>query len=167
MPFPEPTLPAASRPDVFANYLDYFRSRVLDKVGGLPASELRQSRIPSGWTPLELLKHLIFVELRWLEWGFEGQKIDNPWGDREADRWHVAAEETPDQLFAALRAQGDRSRAIIMTNDLADVGAPGPRWNGAEPPSLERILLHLVQEYSRHLGQLDVIVELIDGSVGE
>ncbi len=167
VPFPEPTIPAASRAEVFANYLDYFRSRVLDKVGGLSASELRTSRIPSGWTPLELVKHLTFVELRWLEWGFAGRRIDNPWGDQEASRWHIAPGETPDEVFTVLRAQGKRSRAVITTHDLADIGAPGPRWDGAEPPSLERILFHLVQEYARHLGQLDVVVELIDGSVGE
>jgi uncharacterized damage-inducible protein DinB len=166
-PFPEPTLPAVTRADVFANYLDYFRSRVLDKVAGLPLSELQQSRVPSGWTPLQLLKHLTFVEVRWLEWGFEGQKVDNPWGDQEEDRWHVAPEETSEQLMAALQAQGKRSRAIIMTNDLAAIGQPGPRWNGANPSSLERILFHLMQEYARHLGQLDIIAELIDGSVGE
>jgi uncharacterized damage-inducible protein DinB len=166
-PFPEPTLPAATRADVFADYLDYFRSRVLDKVEALPPSERQQSRVPSGWTPLQLLKHLTFVEVRWLEWGFEGQKVDNPWGDQEEDRWHVAPEETPEQLMAALRAQGKRSRTIIMTNVLATIGQPGPRWNGADPPSLERILFHLMQEYARHLGQLDIIAELIDGSVGE
>ena len=33
----------------------------------LPSGELRRSRLPSGWTPLELLKHLTYVEMRWLE----------------------------------------------------------------------------------------------------
>jgi hypothetical protein len=32
---------------------------------------------------------------------------------------------------------------------------------------LHRVLLHLVQEYARHLGHLDVVRELIDGQVGE
>jgi uncharacterized damage-inducible protein DinB len=166
-PFPEPTVPAASRADVFADYLEYFRSRVLDKVEALPASVLRESRLPSGWTPLQLLKHLTFVELRWLVWGFEGKEVANPWGDLEVDRWHVPAEETLEQLATALRTQGAHSRGIILGNDLADIGRPGPRWNGADPPTLERTLFHLLQEYARHLGQLDVVVELIDGSVGE
>jgi hypothetical protein len=29
------------------------------------------------------------------------------------------------------------------------------------------VLFHLVQEYARHLGQLDVVVELATGTVGE
>lgn len=113
------------------------------------------------------MEHLTFVELRWLEWGFKGQAAENPWGDLEADRWHVADEETLDRLEATLRAQGERTRAIIATNDLEEIGRPGPRWEGAPPPTLERILFHLVQEYARHLGHLDIVVELIDGTVGE
>jgi uncharacterized damage-inducible protein DinB len=166
-PFPEPTRPADSRTQVFVDYLDYFRAQAVSKVEELPEAELRQSRLPSGWTPLQLVKHLTFVELRWLEWGFEGRQVTDAWGDRKLGRWYVAKDETRDQVLSALRAQGERSRAVITQNDLADLGRPGPRWDGADPPTLERILLHLVQEYARHLGHLDVVVELAVGAVGE
>ena len=124
--FPEPTDPVPTRADVFLGYLDYFRSQVVSKIEGLPSVELRRSRLPSGWTPIELLKHLTYVELRWVE-----------------------------------------------AHDLAAVGAPGPRWHGAGPATLERILFHLIQEYARHLGHLghlghlDIVTELADGPVGE
>jgi uncharacterized damage-inducible protein DinB len=167
LPFPEPTRPMGSRAEVFIGYLDFFRSKVLDKVGALPESELRRSRLPSGWTPLELVRHLTFVEMRWLEWGFEGMKVAEPWGDNHDGRWHVGAEEGVSQLTSALQAQGDRSRAVIESHDLSEIGQPGPRWNGADPPTLERILFHLLQEYARHLGHLDIVAELADGSVGE
>ena len=131
---------------MFLGYLDFFRSKVLDKVMGLPESELRHSRLPSGWTPVELVKHLTFVEMRWLEWGFEGREVAEPWGDTRDERWHVAPEETLTQLTSALAAQGTRSRAVIESHDLSERGQPGPRWNGAEPATLERILFHLLQE---------------------
>jgi hypothetical protein len=35
-----------------------------------------------------------------------------------------------------------------------------------EPCSLRWILVHLVQEYGRHLGHADLIREAIDGTVG-
>jgi uncharacterized damage-inducible protein DinB len=152
---------------VFVRYLDYFRGRVITKVEGMAEAELRRSRLPSGWTPLELVKHLTYVELRWLEWGFQGRGVANPWGDEQADRWYVPDEETVGELLAALRARGDRTRAIIEANDLAAIGQPGPRWDGAEPATLERILFHLLQEYARHLGHLDIVAELADGPVGE
>ena len=162
-PFPEATIPAASRTEVFLRYLDYFRSRVTSKLEALPAAELRRSRLPSGWTPLQLLKHLRYVELRWLEWGFDGQDVADPWGDDAGDRWYVADDETLATLLAGLRDQAERSRAIVEAHDLDDVGKPGERWDGADPATLERVLFHLVQEYARHLGQLDIVTELAIG----
>jgi hypothetical protein len=152
---------------VFLRYLDYFRDSVLAKVFALAEDELRRSRLPSGWTPLELLKHLRYVELRWIEWGFEGQDVGEPWGDRLGDRWYVAPEETRDDLVAALRAQGAHTRAAVKGNELTTHGAPGPRWDGADPPPLERVLFHILQEYARHLGHLDIVAELAGGPVGE
>jgi hypothetical protein len=166
-PFPSPTVAASGRTEVFLRYLDYFRESVLAKVAALPEGELRCSRLPSGWTPLELVKHLRYVELRWIEWGFQGLAVADAWGDRRDDRWYVAPEETRDELMAALRAQGTHTRAVVEVTDLAEVGAPGPRWEGAEPATLERVLFHLLQEYARHLGHLDIVVELAGGPVGE
>ena len=167
MPFPEPTTPARSRAEVFLRYLDYFRSQLASKLRELPAAELSRSRLPSGWTPLELAKHLRYVELRWLEWGFEGRDVGNPWADRDGDRWHVGPDETLARLLDALREQGGRSRAIIESHDLSEIGQPGERWDGADPATLERVLFHVLQEYARHLGHLDVVVELATAQVGE
>ncbi len=148
-------------------YLVYFRARLVEKIAELPESERRSSRLPSEWTPLELLKHLTFVELRWLEWGFAGKDFDEPWGEGRDGRWHVGEDETFEGLVAALNAQAGRSTAVISGHDLAEVGQPGDRWDGAEPPTLERVLFHLVQEYARHVGQLDIVVELANGVTGE
>jgi uncharacterized damage-inducible protein DinB len=167
IPFPEPTAPASSRTEVFLSYLDYFRSRVVSKLEGLPSAELRTSRLPSGWTPIELIKHLTWVEMRWLEWGFEGRPVADPWGDERDGRWYVADDETLAGLVAGLDARAARTRAIVESHDLADIGQPGERWKGAEPAVLERILFHLVQEYARHLGQLDIASELAGGPTGE
>ena len=43
------------------------------------------------------------------------------------------------------------------------MGQPGARWDGADPATLERILFHLLQEYARHLGHLDIVTELATG----
>ena len=167
VPFPEPTNVVESRAEVLLGYLEYFRSVLITKLQTLPEDELRGSRLPTGWTPIELLKHLIQVEVRWLEWGFEGQDVAQPWADQRDGRWYVAPEETLTELVAALRAQAARSRAVVLAHDLDEVGQPGERWNGAEPAALERILLHLVQEYGRHIGHLDIVCELAGGAVGE
>jgi len=167
VPFPEPTDPAGSRAEVFLRYLDYFRSRLAAKLRTLPAAELRAAAVPSGWTPLELLKHLRYVELRWLEWGFEGRPVDDPWADEQDGRWHVGPDETLASLLAGLQDQAARTRAIVGAHDLAEAGQPGDRWDGADPPTLERVLFHLLQEYARHLGHLDIVIELVTGDSGE
>lgn len=166
-PFPEPTAPVASRAEVFVVYLDYFRSQLVAKVSALRPAERTSSRLPSGWTPLELARHLTYVERRWLEWGFEGQALSDPWGDQRDGRWYVADGATSEAVLAALVTQGERTRSIVRDNDLDSVGCPGPRWEGAEPATLERVLFHLLQEYARHVGHLDVVVELAGGPVGE
>jgi hypothetical protein len=51
---------------------------------------LRASRVPSAWTPLELLQHLALMERRWFVWGFLGEPVDDPWADSGGDaegRW--------------------------------------------------------------------------------
>jgi hypothetical protein len=107
------------------------------------------------------------VELRWLEWGFEGRDVPEPWADSRDGRWYVAPGETLEQLVEGLRAQAARTRAVVESHDLADIGRPGERWDGADPASLERILFHLVQEYARHVGHLDIVSELAGGQTGE
>jgi uncharacterized damage-inducible protein DinB len=167
VPFPSPTTPVASRAEVFLGYLDFFRATLLAKLDGLPEAELRASRLPSGWTPLELLKHLTHVERRWLEWGFEGAAIADPWADRRDDRWYVDPAESVADLVAAFHARAATTRAIVSRHDLAEVGQPGERWDGEAPATLERVLFHLLQEYARHVGHLDVVRELVDGVTGE
>jgi uncharacterized damage-inducible protein DinB len=156
IPFPKSTAAAGSPKEVFERYLGFFRSRLAAKLRELPEGELRRSRLPSGWTPLELLKHLTFVEMRWLEWGFEGRSVPDPWGDRRDGRWYAA----PD-------ARARRSDAVIAAHDLDETGQPGERWDGAPPATLERVLFHLLQEYARHLGHLDIVCELAGAATGE
>ena len=67
----------------------------------------------------------------------------------------------------ALHDQAARSRAVIEAHALSEAGAQSDRWDDADPPSLERILFHLMQEYARHIGHLDIVRELVDGRVGE
>ena len=100
-------------------------------------------------------------------WGFEGADVGDPWGDTRDDRWVVGADEPTADLLAALREQGRTTAAVAGRHALTDVGAPGERWDGDPPASLERCLLHLVQEYARHVGHLDVVRELLDGRTGE
>jgi len=157
VPFPEPAGPPASRAEVLLGYLDYFRSLVVSKVQGLSEDQSRVSLLPSGWTVIELVKHLTHVERRWLVWEFEGQSVVQPWGDSQDGRWYVSDTEGSPDMVRALQAQGAVSSSVVRAHELSDIGRPGERWEGADPPTLERGLFHLLQEYARHAGHLDVV----------
>jgi hypothetical protein len=64
----EPTLDSADPAAQFVAYLDYYSAAVERKLAGLTDEQLRTSVLPSGWTPLELLAHLVHMERRWKEY---------------------------------------------------------------------------------------------------
>jgi uncharacterized damage-inducible protein DinB len=169
-----PSRQLADPRELLLAYLDHYRAVIARKLAGLSDRELRTSRLPSGWSPLELLKHLVHVERRWIRWGFAAEPVPDPWGDQDAaERWYVAPDETVEELLAALHDGGRQTRAIVATRDLAAHGAIGGRFSADEysaerpPPTLAWILVHVLEEYTRHAGHLDIARELADGTVGE
>jgi hypothetical protein len=156
---------------VLLGFLDYYRHTVVDKVAGLDEEALRRSPLPSGWTPIELLKHLTYMERRWLAWGFRAAPMADPTGDEDAaGRWHVRPDESLDEIVAALLAGGQLTRTTVEAADLADVAAVGGRFREGDrhpSPTLAWILAYVLQEYARHAGHLDVARELIDSVTGE
>ena len=171
LPPGEPDPSTAGPASLLTGYLDYCRQTLLRKLDGLSEDELRRSRLPSGWTPLDLVRHLTYVERRWLCWGFAAEPVPDPWGDDGEDgRWHVPANATVEEVLADFRAQCARSRDIVRGVKLEERARTGGRFpadGAAEPPTLGWILCHLLQEHARHLGQLDVVRELADGTTGE
>lgn len=165
--YPGPTEDLGDRRAVLRALLDYERAAVLARFEGLSERDASTSRLPTGWTPSELVHHLACVERRWLEWGFLGSDVGDPWPDWSDGRWCIPAGATVHTLAAALRRQGETTAEIIGSHDLSEVGQPGERWDGAPPATLERVALHLVYEYARHLGHLDIVCELAGGPTGE
>ncbi|NLU66047.1 DinB family protein [Streptomyces sp. HNM0574] len=152
-------------------HLDYYRGAVLRKLEGLSEAELRGSRVPSGWSPLTLVRHLTYMERRWLVWGFEGEQVSDPWGDQDASgEWYVPEGVGVEEVLAAFREQAERSRRIVaavLDPSLARARLGGRFGSEGEAPALSWILFHVLQEYARHVGQLDVSRELADGATGE
>lgn len=167
MELPSPTDFVRPRSELFLDYLTFFRGRVIEKVSELPDETLTSSILPSQWTPLGLVKHLTFVEMRWLEWGFEGANVPDPWGDHFGEGLPLAPGDTRTTLLSELARRGEMTNAIVRRHDLEEVGAPSERWREDAPATLERVLFHLLQEYARHVGHLDIYVELVTSDVGE
>ena len=141
-------------------YLDWYREALLRKVEGLTEEQLRTDTF--GWSPLGLVEHLAGVERRWLRWGFLAEDVEAwPEGEWRADP--PAAE-----VLAAYDATVRRSRGIVGDLPLDTPSRVGGRFPAAaEAPPLGRVLFHLLQEYARHLGHLDIARQQIDGRTGE
>ena len=165
--FPEP----GSTPDLrglLLDYLDYFRGVVAAKLAGLSPDQVTGSVVPSGWTPAGLALHLANVERRWLVWGFLGEQVDEPWADTADGGGWRTPDLSPDDLRAMLDQTAARTRAIVEGHELTETARVGGRFADlASAPQLQWILLHLIQEYARHAGHLDIARELIDGRTGE
>jgi uncharacterized damage-inducible protein DinB len=162
----EPAPSAAGPAQLFADYLDWYRETAVGKVTALPAGEQRVSRVPSGWTPVELLTHLAHMEQRWLVWGFLAEPVAAPWGDDRDGRWHVAASTSTEEVVGFLRSVGERTRAVLAATPLERTAATGGRF-AQDPPTLGWICFHVLQEYARHVGHLDIVVELAGAPTGE
>lgn len=154
--------------ELLLGYLDWYRHALLRKVDGLTDDLLRTRVAPLGWSPLGLVQHLGWVERRWLQWGFAALDVaPAPPGGDDAE-WVVPPERAANDVFSAYAQEVARSRDIASAADLYDVSRVGGRFATAdEAPTLIRILFHLLQEYARHVGHLDIARELLDGTTGE
>ena len=166
-PYPEP-VPTDDLRGVLLDYLDFYRGVVAAKLDGLGEAELIGSVVPSGWTPAGLVYHLVNVERRWLVWGFLGQQIEEPWRDSAESGGWVTLEVPVEELREMLDEAAVRTRTIVEAHELTERAQLTGRFRDRESaPLLQWILLHLVQEYARHLGHLDIARELVDGRTGE
>jgi Protein of unknown function (DUF664) len=154
--------------EILLQQLSYYRASLRAKLAGLTDDQLTASILPSGWSPLGLLKHLVFVERRWMQWGFAAEQILEPGGDHNPDSegWLLEPHDTLVVLTERLEAVAASTDAIASKAELTDRAGLGGRFT-SDPPTLGWILVHLLQEYARHVGHLDVVRELIDGAVGE
>jgi len=151
---------------LFASYLDFYREKAIEKVLGLSGDERDTSRVPSVWTPLQLLHHLAHMEQRWFVWGFLAEPVEEPFGDEVDGVWGVPPDRSVDEIASMMRATGERTRTVLASYPLDAVASVGGRFSD-DPPTLSWICFHVLQEYARHLGHLDVAVELAGGPTGE
>ncbi|RCK69030.1 DUF664 domain-containing protein [Desertihabitans brevis] len=155
-------------------YLAFLRGQVVEAVGSLTPQQQRTAVLPSGWSPLELLSHLLHMERRWIRWRFLGEPVDEPWGDwgrtGSADpsehagaRWRVPEDVDVAGLTTRLVEQARTTEEVLTGTPLDTLARTGGRFaDGATvPTTLRWIAFHVLHEYSRHAGHLDAAVELL------
>ncbi|MEM8902968.1 MAG: DinB family protein [Actinomycetota bacterium] len=160
---------ATDEATMLAEYLDWYRAGVVEKVTGLDHDQLHRELLPSGTTIGGLVKHLAGVEDYWFQCVLRGLAEVEPWSSAPWDDdpdwdFHSAADHSPDELVALYVASCDRSRAATV--GLAP-DHPAAQERDDLHPNLRWIMVHMIEETARHLGHLDVLRELTDGATGE
>jgi uncharacterized damage-inducible protein DinB len=144
--------------------LDRHRDLVPWKLEGLTDEQLRRPLVPSGSTMLGLVKHLAAVDVGWFAqtFGRETEPLPFDDGDPEAD-FRVGADESAADILAFYARARLASDAVIHELDLE---AEGTAWFG-DTVNLRWVLIHMIEETCRHLGHLDILRELVDGTTGD
>ncbi len=153
---------------MLTTFLDYARETVHVKCAGVSEEHARQA--PLSGSPLMtiagLVSHLRWVEHFWFETHLLGKDDDGPWTDQEPDREMSMAVEIPvARLLNDYGTQCEGYRDLVAVTDL-DAPAARPLPSG-EPITLRWILMHLIEETSRHNGHLDILREMADGVRGD
>lgn len=153
---------------VLDHFLDLYRDTVLLKIAGLDAEQLcRRSVPPSTMSLLGIVRHLTEVEAYWLREVLLGDPdvpdfyctADSPDGDfDDVDPKSAAAD------VARYRQEVDRTRQIASA--WTDLGEAVRGKRHGKEVNLRWILIHLIEEYARHLGHMDLLRETIDGRTG-
>ena len=151
-------------------YLQVARAALLWKLDGLSEYDIRRPMVPTGTNLLGLVKHLAAVEQ-----GYFGATFDRPFPEQlpwfedgaepNADMW-ATADESRDQIVGLYQRACAHSDATIAALELDALGRV-PWWppDRSETP-LHTILVHMIAETNRHVGQADIVRELIDGAAG-
>jgi len=136
------------------------RELVAWKLSGASESALRSVPAPSGLGAHGLVRHLTNVERPWALDVFAGQERPAfDWTDEDPDgELDVPDGVTMAQPLAEYAAGAARCDVIVATHQLDDVSARRGSWLR---------WVHLLEETARHLGHLDLLRELADGSTGE
>ncbi|MEV6241776.1 DinB family protein [Lentzea sp. NPDC051838] len=143
--------------------LDYLRATIVLKLDGLAEDDATRAVLPSKLTTAAgVVKHVRWVEHHWFEVVLAGRESRAPYTmeDPDAD-WRIEDGETLSGLLDEYRQQCEISREILGELDQV---VP---FRGDRTVSARWVLAHVVEETARHAGQLDVVRELLDGTVGD
>jgi uncharacterized damage-inducible protein DinB len=161
-PYPPP---AAPERETLVAFLAFQRATLRMKCDGLTPEQLRLRSVPpSTMSLLGLVRHLAEVERNWFRRAIAGE--DAPpiyYSEADPDGDFAVDGADPGEAFVTWQRECDAADAIAAAHSLDDFDTRP----GEEGDSLRWILVHMIEEYSRHNGHADLLRERIDGVTGE
>jgi hypothetical protein len=158
-----------------AEELRKLRLTVELKCAGLDATAMAQRAVePSTLSLLGIVRHLAEVErgtFRRLMAGTDAPRLYTSPDDHDGDfDGAVADPQVVAEAWDAWRAEvafSERYVAEARTLDITADDAANQHGSGGASISLREVLVGMITEYARHLGQIDLLRERIDGRVGQ
>ncbi|MGZ5398684.1 MAG: DinB family protein [Nocardioides sp.] len=156
--------------ELMIRYLQTLREAALWKLDGVSEYDARRPLVQSGSNLLGIVKHLGYCEFGYFTRTF-GRELPVPdlWAregvDPHDDLWVPADESRQDVIDFYRLAQAEAARTFAE-NELDSVGRV-PWWPEERARvTLHQILVHMSVETARHVGQMDVLREGLDGAIG-
>jgi uncharacterized damage-inducible protein DinB len=150
-------------------YLEHYRMTLEMKCQDLDAEQLaRRSVPPSTMSLLGLVRHLAKVEHSWFRrvmgHQFDLDRIYWTKEDRDLDfNGAVADDAVVADAWASWRREVAHAREVVDAAESLDLTGEHPDG----PIALREVLVHMIEEYARHLGHADLLRECIDGRTGQ
>jgi len=172
---PALALPVADERSALREYLAYHQSAFFAVAYGLTDEQARMTPTVSELSIGGLVKHAAEMQRNWM--ARVAAAPDAPPRDPRpfdqiaknfADQHTMRADETLDGLLKTLEAENANSLHLVETADL-DAKVPVPQdipWfpKGIKDWSVRWVILHVINELTRHSGHADIIRESIDGA---
>jgi hypothetical protein len=164
-----PPLTADERTQLIG-WLDLQRSFVRMKCAGLSEENAHRKVVLTSplMTPAGLVAHLRWNEYSWFQLNVRGvpDTGQTPWAEGGHPDAEMFVDDIPlAQLLDDYDAECARSNEAIAQLSL-DSLEQGPSVRDGGAASLRYVLCHMIEETARHVGHLDIIRELLDGSKG-
>jgi Protein of unknown function (DUF664) len=154
--------------EMLRDFLRGQREAVLAIVEGLDEAGWHRSVVPTGWTPAGLIEHLGGAEWHWFQGVVLGKQPELP-GDLDEDQPPYdpmtvvfTSDEPSASVVSFYRDQCAQSDAVLARTPLS--AQPIGTHGDFVPPNVRWVVLHMIEETSRHAGHLDIARELLDGT---
>ena len=166
-----PKVRASDEREVLVAMLDWYRDGVIGKVTGMAQHLAVATPLGSASSVAGLVKHLALVEDSWFSIRFAGNPEMPDWAEADFDvdpdwEFHTAATEPLEDQIERYQRAIAASRAITAAHAFDDLSAERT-GDPAQHFTLRWAVVHLLEETARHLGHLDILRELLDGTTGE
>src|ERR1700733_4189466 len=167
--------PVADERSALREYLAYHQSAFFAVAYGLTDEQARMTPTVSALSVGGLIKHVTAMQRTWMSRvaAAPGAPPRDPRPFDEiakgcADQHVMRPDETLDGLLRAFEAENATSLQLAETADL-DAKVPVPQdipWfpKGIKDWSVRWVILHVINELTRHSGHADIIRESIDGA---